>query len=363
MKQHRLAIIGTGQSVGNHLRAIAEVGERVELAAAVDLDEARVKSVCAENNIPHAYSNTTDMLNAIQPDLVHIITPPATHADLITQCLQAGAWVFCEKPLCGSLAEFDKIQQAEAASTGYVSTVFQWRYGSAARHLRKLMQQGELGNPLVGVCHTLWYRTPAYYQVPWRGHWETEFGGPSVTLGIHLMDLFLWLMGDWQEVQAMIGTLDRDIEVEDVSMVHVRFENGAMSSVVNSALSPRQESYIRLDFQHATVEVSALYRASNEHWRYSIADGSPFADQLEKWKTIPQDQPGNHAVQLHEILDCMEAGTRPHVTGDEARRIIEFLSSLYKSAATNQLVRRGSIDADDPFYLSLSGHASIPERT
>src|SRR5215207_1800660 len=96
----RLAIIGTGQSVGNHLTAVRALGDRVELVAAVDTDEARVKAICAENHIPHWYTDTAAMLEAEQPDLVHIVTPSATHKDLIIPCLEAGAWVYCEKPLC-----------------------------------------------------------------------------------------------------------------------------------------------------------------------------------------------------------------------------------------------------------------------
>jgi predicted dehydrogenase len=113
----------------------------------------------------------------VQPDLVHIVTPPGTHLDLAVKSLEAGAWVYCEKPLVTSLAQFDRIEDAEARTGRYVSTVFQWRFGSAARHLKRLIQAGEMGRPLVGVCQTLWYRGLAYYQLPWRGQWATETGG------------------------------------------------------------------------------------------------------------------------------------------------------------------------------------------
>ena len=51
-------------------------------------------------------------------------------------------------------------------------------------------------SPLVGVCNTLWYRPDDYYAVPWRGRWETELGGVSMCLGIHLLDLLLFLLGE-----------------------------------------------------------------------------------------------------------------------------------------------------------------------
>jgi predicted dehydrogenase len=354
MKTHRVAIIGTGQSVNNHLTAIRKVGERVQLVAAVDLNESRVRAVAAEHEIPHWYTDSTEMLRAQQPDLVHIITPPATHKSLIIECLEAGSWVFCEKPLCASLAEFDEITRAEDQTRRYVSTVFQWRFGAAAKHLKRLIAESTLGKPLVGVCNTLWYRAQDYYRVPWRGKWATEVGGPSATLGIHLTDLFLWLMGDWVDVHALIGTLDRDIEVEDVAMAMVRFQNGAMGSIINSALSPRQETYMRLDFQKATVEVSALYRYENDHWRFTQPDNA-LEDVSVHWKSLPALPVSGHAAQLSEILDSFERGQRPPVSGDEARRILEFLASLYKSALTGQPVTRGSISPEDPFYHSMNG--------
>jgi predicted dehydrogenase len=355
MKRYRTAIIGTGQFVEHHLNTIRNLEDRLELVAAVDVNEERVRAVCAENNIPAWYTSTPEMLEAIRPDLVQIITPPAAHMSLVVESLKAGAWVFCEKPLCRSLAEFDQIAQAEAASDAYVSTVFQWRFGSAAQHLRGLIEQGELGKPLVAVCNTLWYRTQDYYRLPWRSQWAAGAGGPTSTLGIHLMDLLLWLWGDWEEVHALLGTLDHNIEVEDVSMAVVRFANGAMGSIVNSAVSPRQETYLRLDFQKATVEVSALYYAANVNWRYSIPDGSPYTAELENWQTPTEDRHGNHTEQLKVLLDCMDRGEAPPVQGQEARRTLEFITALYKSGFTGQRVRRGSITPDDPFYSSLNG--------
>jgi predicted dehydrogenase len=355
MKQYRIAFIGTGNIVSSHLQAVQQAGERAQLVAAVDVDGERVRAVCEANAIPHWYTDAAQMLADIQPDLVHILTPPATHFPLILQCLEAGASVYCEKPLCASLDQFDRITAAEAASGNYISTVFQWRFGSAARHLKQLMATGELGRPLVGHCHTLWYRDAAYYAVPWRGRWATEIGGPTMGLGIHLTDLFLWLMDEWEEVRAMAATLDRDIEVEDIAMAMVRFGSGALGHITNSALSPRQESYLRLDFQRATVECTALYRYHNANWRFSIADQSPDSESLAQWQSIETDISGTHAVQLGEILDSMDGGERPFLSGHEARRIIEFSTSFYKSAFTNQPVQRGSITADDPFYYAMNG--------
>jgi len=355
MKTYRVAIIGTGAIVNSHIEALRHAGERVEIAAAVDTDEAKLKAFCEQQQIPQGFTSTTDMLAAVQPDFVHVLTPPFTHFDLCVQCLEAGAWVYCEKPLCASLDEFDRLTEAEARTGHYVSTVFQWRFGSAVKHLKQLMAANELGQPLVGVCNTLWYRPLAYHQVAWRAKWATETGGATVGHGIHLTDLFLYLFGDWHDVHTIAKSRDRPIEVDTVAMSTVRFENGAMGTINTSTVSPRQETYLRLDFQRATVECTALYRYSNENWRFSTIENSPDEANLSRWQTIDQNTKGSHVQQLSELLDSMDKGERPLVSGAEARRILEFNASLYKSAFTGETVQRGSIAANDPFYYSMNG--------
>ena len=138
-------------------------------------------------------------------------------------------------------------------------------------------------------------------------------------------------------------------------MALVRFENGAMGTLTNSALSPRQESYLRLDFQQATLECSTLYRYNNVNWRFSLPDGVENPQAQAAWDALAGDFPGDHIIQYRELLDSIAANERPLVSGAEARRILEFSASLYKSARTGQPVRRGEITADDPFYYSMSG--------
>jgi predicted dehydrogenase len=320
-----------------------------------------LNTFCDEHSIAQRYADMRTMLDEQEPNLVLVCTPPGTHFELCIQALRSGAHVLCEKPLVASLDEVDRLQAVERETGLTCSVVFQWRFGSTAQHLKRLIDRGEMGRPLVGICNTTWYRTHAYYEVPWRGKWDTELGGVSMGHGIHAMDMFLWLMGDWEEVSAIIATLDRDIEVEDVSMAHVRFTSGALGSIVNSVLSPREVSYVRFDFQRATVELEHLYSHTNEHWRFSIPKGSDEGDDLERWRTIEDNAPANHTTQVAHLLDALERGEAPLTSGEQARATIEFLTSLYKSALTRQPVQRGSIGSDDPFYYHVYG-AEKPAR-
>lgn len=344
----RVGLIGTGAFAAVHARALRALGDRVQIVGAASPDPVQGEAFCREHHIPAWFPSTKTLLDALHPDLVHICTPPATHAPLARAALEAGAHVLCEKPLCASLEELDALEAVEATSGRTLSTVFQWRFGAAAQHVKRLIAADELGALRAAVCHTLWYRETDYYAVPWRAQLAESLGGTIMGHGIHLIDLLLWLAPDWCDVFARLTTLDRAIEVDNLAAALVSFESGALASIMSSALSPRQETYLRLDFQRATVEVSALYEYDSANWRITSLDR---ADE-GRWD-MREPGPNTIQAQVNALLDSLDCGERPPVSGPEGRRIIEFMTALHKSAALHQPVRRGTIGPDDPFYRDM----------
>lgn len=353
----RAAIVGAGGIAGLcHMPALREQAHRVRCVAAVDVDADRLRDFRDEHDIPAAYTDVAEMLEAERPDLVHVCTPPHLHAEQVSRSLKSGAWVWCEKPPCLSLAEYDQMTEAEGDGGPYAAVVYQHRFGSGARRLRSLMGDGALGRPLMALCLTTWYRDPAYFAVPWRGRWATEGGGPTMGHGIHQMDLLLATLGEWSEVRAMIGRLDRDVEYEDVSMATVRFADGTMASLVNSVLSPREESYLRFDFTDATVELRHLYGYGNADWTYTPA---PHATDTAVWNEPYADVRSSHTAQLADLLDAYEEGRRPETSGAGGRATLELIAALYRSAYTGHPVARGEIGPSDPFYHAMDGGRSL----
>ncbi|GLW64077.1 oxidoreductase [Actinomadura rubrobrunea] len=356
-RKARVAIVGTGGIARIcHLPALRAERARAEVVAAMDVDAARVEAFCAEHEIPAAYTDLDRMLEEARPDLVHVCTPPAAHAAQVVACLNAGAWVLCEKPPCLSLAEYDTITAAEGADGPYAAVVFQHRFGSGARRLGRLIDAGALGRPLVAQCVTAWYRDQDYFDVPWRGRWATEGGGPTLGHGVHQMDLMLALLGEWAEVRAMAGRLDRRVETEDVSLATVRFESGAMATVLNSVLSPREESYLRFDFTDATVELRHLYGYGDGDWVYTPAPHVS-EETAAAWTAPQAEVPSSHLAQLSALLDCVERGERPPTSGRGGRQALELVTGIYKSAFTGRPVARAELTPDDPFYHHLHGGA------
>ncbi|WP_405406831.1 Gfo/Idh/MocA family protein [Streptomyces sp. NBC_01104] len=357
----RVAIVGTGAIArGSHLPALRALAaeQPLEIVAAVDVDAASAASFCAEAGAGRPYSDLGRMLAEERPDLVTIGTPPRFHRDQTIAALRAGAWVWCEKPPCPSLEDFDAIEAAEGPAGGpYAAIVFQHRFGSGSDHVRALLAERAMGRPLVAHCQTTWYRDEAYYSVPWRGRWSTEGGGPAMGHGIHQMDLLLDLLGPWSEIRAMAGRLVHDVETEDVSTALVRFESGAMATVVNSVLSPDEVSRIRIDCERATVELTHLYGHRNADWRVTPAPGVA-PGLAAAWQDFGADVPSSHEAQLRGLLADLRAGRRPRSSGADGRTSLELVAALYKAAFTGNTVRAGEIGPGDPYYSALHGNAT-----
>ncbi|MGS2648252.1 Gfo/Idh/MocA family protein [Streptosporangium sp. G12] len=352
-RNHRAAIVGTGAIADAHARAVTGAGGRASLVAVADVDLGRARDFAGTWNVPAAHGGLTELLREHEVDLVHLCTPPALHALLALECLEAGVTALVEKPATLSLAEFDALAEAERRSTAHVATVLQHRFGAGALRLRRLAEDGALGRALLATCETRWYRDEAYYAVPWRGAWESEGGGPTMGHGIHQFDLLLSVLGPWAEVTAVAARRARSIDTEDVSMAIVTFEDGALATVVNSVLSPRQTSALRFDYERATVEVEHLYGYTDDDWILTPAPGHE--DVTPLWDGGGGGARSGHQDWFAAVLDALDQGQAPPVTSQDARRTMEFIAALYASAFTGERVRAGQVTPDSPFALRMDG--------
>lgn len=351
----RVGIIGTGGIAHAHARALAALADRAALVGVVDLDPDRAAAFADEYGVPRVFASADELFAAETLDLAIVCTPPQTHAPLAVAASRAGVPVLVEKPTVLSLAEMDELAAVERETGSPILTVFQHRFGAAARHLVALVAAGDLGRPLVATCETLWFRPDEYFEVPWRGRWEIEGGGPTMGHGIHQFDLLLSVLGPWNEVTAVAARQSRPTDTEDVSLALVRFDNGALASVVNSLVSTRETSRLRFDFEHATVEVEHLYGYTSGDWTFTPAPGHEHL--ADRWQHAHDDTRSSHRDQLAAILDGLAAGSPLPVGLDDARRTLEFAAATYASAFRGVPIRAGEITADDAFARSMSGGA------
>ncbi|GIF61794.1 Gfo/Idh/MocA family protein [Asanoa iriomotensis] len=350
----RVALVGTGTIAGIHAEALRGLGDRVDLVAGVDVDGTLARSFCRAHGIPYAGTDLADVLDRTRPDLVHVCTPPGAHLEAARTALAYGAHVLVEKPPTLTLRQFAELEAASSHSGRHVAAVFQHRFGSGARRLRALHDAGVLGRPLLAVCHTTWYRSQEYFDVPWRGRWDTEGGGPTMGHGIHQMDLLLAILGEWTQVSAVARRQARDVDTEDLSLAHVSFANGCVASVVNSVLSPREQSYLRFDFAKATIELTHLYGYGEDAWRVTPVPGHE-EEVLSAWHGGERGVPSGHKAQFAAVLDALTSGGRPPVTLAEARRTMRLVAAIYASAFTGRPIGAADLGPGSDFYERMQG--------
>jgi predicted dehydrogenase len=346
--RYRAAIVGTGAIAHAHAHAIRAHADRIQLSAVTDADPRQAAEFAAAWGVPDSLPPAGEI------DLVHLCTPPATHAPLVRRFLRDGVHVLVEKPPTLSLHELDDLTAVSRATGRHVATVFQQRFGAGAERLRAMTAAGDLGRPLLATCATQWYRDAAYYAVPWRGRWETEGGGPTMGHGIHQYDLLLSVLGRWTKVTAFAARRALpQVQTEDVSMALITFADGTLASVVNSVVSPRQTSELRIDYERGTVELAHLYSYTDDDWTVTPAPGHDGV--LDAWRAGRRSKDSGHVAQLAAVLDALDAGTEPPVTLADTRQTMELAAAIYASAFTGAPVHAGELGPDHPFARRMVG--------
>lgn len=343
MRKLRIAVVGLG--VGRaHVLALLRLRSVYDLVAVADPDPGRRRQMRA---LGLRAVTSLDEALALGLDVVDLCTPPHLHETQIVQCLEAGVDVICEKPLVDSVAAVDRLAAAEARTGRRVAPVFQYRWGSGAQQLRRLLDAGLPGKLLVATSETFWRRGPAYYAVPWRGTWAGERGGAVLSHSIHLHDLLCWLGGDPVEVVARTATAVLDIEVEDTAAALLTTGDGGLMTAAVTLGAAIETSRLKFCFEHLTVESTTKpYRPGAGPWtlHWSTTSVARRARRvLDDWTAPPAGWRG----QLAATHRALVTGTALPVSLDDARRALELVTAWYRSSRTGAPVSL-PLAADDP---------------
>ena len=196
----RAGVIGCG--VGrSHIQGYRAAG--VEVVALAGLDAARCAKVAGEFNIPFIYGEYENLLARDDLDMVSVCVPNYLHADVVLAALERGFNVCVEKPLAHNLADAERIAAAAKTASGQVMVMFNWRLRADAQALKRYLALGTLGR--VYYARAGWLRRNG---IPGIGGWFTQKamsgGGPLIDLGVHMLDLSLWLL-DYPQAVAVSG--------------------------------------------------------------------------------------------------------------------------------------------------------------
>ena len=356
MEKIKIAIVGTGNIAKSAHMPVYKKRDDVEIIACADIDFEKAKAFAENFNIPAAYPSVEELLQNCKPDYVDVCTWPAAHAPVSIAAANAGCHVMCEKPVCHTLADALALKEAVERNGVKFMLAVPLRFGGAAMHARKLVDEGVLGD--------VYYGKTAYVRqrgIPggWFSCSKYAGGGPIIDIGVHRIDLAWYMMGcpkpvsvmatavykigdyrDEPKVDAASGEVsanndwsgaqvaDYKFDVEDSASGVFRFENGAQlifetSWSFNGPLN--MSTQIAGDKAGITLEPFKLYKGHGKELIEEDIEGE-----------FSRDIFGN---EIAHFIDCIRNDKTPSSNIEQAVQLQKMLMGIYESSKLGCEVR------------------------
>ena len=347
MAKLRIGIIGSGGiAQSSHMKGYAAIPDLCEIVACSDLVEATAKAAADKFDVAATYTDYREMLAKENLDAVSVTTPNKFHMQPTIDALQAGVNVLCEKPL-GMNADECRAMCAAARDTGKILQVgLQSRFNGPSRWMKGYIDAGNMGDVQFARAQALRRRG-----VPGWGVFinkDLQGGGPLIDIGVHILDLTLFLMGYPKPISATgrywdtlgknpdlyngMGDYDRTkFTVEDFAVGMIKFENGAVVSLESSFMANGPEKF-----------ETFLYGTKAGAKVDPYAGGSKALEiYTEQNKMLMDVQPGNiphvesaHSAEVKAFVEAIIAGAPSPVPGENGLTLNAIFDAIYKSSET-----------------------------
>jgi UDP-N-acetyl-2-amino-2-deoxyglucuronate dehydrogenase len=301
-----VAVVGTGMWAPRLAEAAGRAG--LEVVACFSRDEAR-RTEFAERFGCAAAASFEEAIEHPGVEGVVLATPNDVHEEQAIACAERGRHVFVEKPIADSVEGGERMREAcaEAGVTLMVGHAFR-RLG-AARRVKELLDAGALGRVVLAEANMS--LPGSFGPRAWRAHRTRNPGGPIMQLGIHHVDTLSYWLGPVERSAGLFAHVETDADIDDVGVVTLEFESGAVGSLTGSYVSPKTLS-LRLLGTEAVLD----YRADFSVW--------PDARALDAATTLTVDgEPVDFeerdmlAEELDEFARCVRGEAEPETGARE----------------------------------------------
>lgn len=335
----RVAIVGCGYFSQFHREAWGRMDD-VVISGLTDQEPARLAAAAASFPQARTFASAEAMLDAVQPDLVDIVTPPASHHALVGAAAARGIPAMCQKPLAPSYAEaVTLVERAEAA--GVLLVVHEnFRFMPWFAEATRLVAAGQVGRPL-NIAFSL---RPGDGQGP-RAYLDRQpyFQRMERFLvhetGIHLIDVFRSMLGEITGVFARLRRLNPVIAGEDAGLVVFDFASGAAGLLDGNRLVDHPSDDTRLTNGVMLVEGTEGAIRLDGFGRLFVR--AHRGTEREHGYAIPTAGFGGDCVfaQCRHVVDRLQAGQIPVNTGREYLRNLAVEEAIYRSAAEERFIK------------------------
>lgn len=346
-KKLKVGVIGVAGIAKVHFPGWRQ-SPHAELVALADVDKRVLRDRGKELEITRLYDEPLDLIRDKDIDIVDICTPNAYHAPLTIAALQAGKHVICEKPLAPTPKEIRRMIAARDNSGKLLMAAQHFRFQSDSQALKQVLDKGALGD----IYHARSWMLrrsgaptrPGFIQKKHSG------GGPCIDIGVHILDLTLWMLGHPRPV-AVSGVTQRRLsklpgcysdwggpipnnwDVEEFAAAMVRFANGATLVLEVAWL-----------LHHKTTSEDMqmwLYgEKAGAHWPSNEILATDYkAKQHSNTQILSNPGIEPHALECMAFAEAVAEGKPSPVPAEHSLDVITILDGLYRSAASSKEVR------------------------
>jgi predicted dehydrogenase len=340
-----VGILGGGNISDTHARAAAAI-PGVKVVACYGTNRERTARLAAAHGAA-AYDDLDRFLSHRPMDIVAIGSPSALHAEQGIAAAGRGLHVLSEKPLDITTKRADELIAACAAAGVKLGVFFQDRLRPAVARLKRMVDDGELGKPVMIAGRVRWYRPPEYYSgSKWRGKWALDGGGALMNQGIHTVDLVQWLFGPVDRVSAAVATRVHDIDVEDTAAAVIEFTSGAIGTIeATTSLFPGYPRRIEVTGTEGTVIIEGDEIIATD-LRTAPAPGDASAAPVARLENVASpvvSDASAHQRVLEDFIRAIREDAIPATDGREARRSVELVETIYAAARKHRAVVLGDV--------------------
>ncbi len=366
MTKFRAGMVGAGNICEFHVAAVKKLAPEVELVGVCDLDSARAQAN-AEKWGTTAYKDL-DALVAAGANVIHILTPPSSHAKLALAAIAKGCHVLIEKPIAEDDADARAIGEA-ARKAGVVATVnHSLLYDPQVKKALDMVRAGALGN-VVSVDILRGSEYPPFEGGP-LPPWYRDAGYPFRDIGVHCLYLIQELLGDIEDVEADWRSLGGDPNLAfDEWRAMVRCKRGLGQFQLTWNTKPMQSQIII----HGTKGVLRVDLFAMFHGRKSSTPlpkaaerlVNAFADSLQPLIDVPTNvlKFARKQIQSYQGLRDLvtdfyarlAAGQPPAVSVENAAQVVHWVEKVARAADADQLARLAKWPLSDKVPFLVTG--------
>ena len=317
----RFGIVGLGMGMNRANQVNSTEG--AELKAVCDLDEGRLKRATDQFQCA-GHTDYKEMTERDDLDVVWVMLPSGMHAQFGVQAANNGKHVITTKPMDVSLEACDSLIAAAENNNVHLMIDFEERHRPANRRIKKAIDDGLLGDVILGEMRLKWWRSAGYYH-GWHGTWKLDGGGSLANQGVHQLDLLAWFLGEAASVYGHFGVYGgeehREVETEDLVHAHIKFKSGALGAILTTTTCPKhQQTQVQI---HGTKGI--------------VGTGPSVWEFVQEGVDVdPGPGPRNTA---EDALLVINEGKEPACGGHDGRRTVELFNAVYASGRAGKEVQ------------------------